>query len=231
LLGARLTRRGLAPAAVLLTLCLLPKTEAAVRPRLVEATVRAAMRVAAGDTGPQGDVPARVADLERKVRKSMQLIRLKWATAIALAVVVTGAGLATVVPKTLGAADDAAKVKTELKKFQGSWVDVYAEKASQKQEQVGDHRLKFDGETFSVADHGRVQEKGTIKLNPSKNPMEIDLRFQDRNDEEKTVLGIYTWDGENLKLCWGEPGRATRPTDFTTTPEGGFLVVVKRQGP
>src|SRR5215831_3890893 len=48
LLGARLTRRGLAPAAVLLALSLLPKAEAAVRPRLVEATVRAAMRVAAG---------------------------------------------------------------------------------------------------------------------------------------------------------------------------------------
>jgi uncharacterized protein (TIGR03067 family) len=161
----------------------------------------------------------------------MQLIRLKWATAIALAVVVSGAGLAAVVPKALGAADDTAKVKAELKKFQGTWVDVYAEKAGQKKEQVGDHRLKFDGETFSVADHGRVEEKGTIKLNPSKNPMEIDLRFQDRNNQEKTVLGIYTWDGENLKLCWGEPGGGTRPTDFTTTPEGGFLVVVKRQGP
>jgi hypothetical protein len=45
------------------------------------------------------------------------------------------------------------------------------------------------------------------------------------------VLGIYTWDGENLKLCWGEPGGEKRPTDFTTTAEGGFLVVVKRQDP
>jgi hypothetical protein len=26
-------------------------------------------------------------------------------------------------------------------------------------------------------------------------------------------------------------GGGTRPTDFTTTPEGGFLVVVKRQVP
>jgi RNA polymerase sigma factor (sigma-70 family) len=231
LLVARLTRRGLAPAAVLLALSLLPKTGAAVRPRLVEATVRAATRVAAGEEAPRGDVPARVADLERKVRQSMQLIRLKLATAIALAVVVTGAGLAAVVPKALGAAEDAAKLKAELKKFQGTWVDVYAEKAGQKQQQVGDHRLKFDGETFSVADHGRVEEQGTIKLNPSKTPMELDLRFKDRNNEEKTVLGIYTWDGENLKLCWGEPGGGTRPTDFTTTPAGGFLVVVKRQGP
>jgi uncharacterized protein (TIGR03067 family) len=135
------------------------------------------------------------------------------------------------VPRALAAADDAAEVKAELKKFQGTWVDIYAEKAGKKQEDVGDHEVKFDGETFSVADHGQVQEKGTIKLDPSKKPKAIDLRIRDRNDEEKTVLGIYTWDGKNLKLCWGEPGGENRPTEFTTTLQGGFLVVVKRQGP
>ena len=57
LLGARLTRRGVAPAAVLLALGLLPKTAAAVPARLVEATVRAAARVAAGDKLPAGRSP------------------------------------------------------------------------------------------------------------------------------------------------------------------------------
>jgi RNA polymerase sigma factor (sigma-70 family) len=230
LLGARLTRRGLTTAVILLALDLLPKTKAAVPPRLIEATVRVAACVAAGEKVPPGEVPPRVVDLERKVRKAMHLIRLKWATAFALAVVVSGAGVAAVVPRALGDGDDAAKLKAELKKFQGTWVDVYAEKAG-KELEVGGHELKFDGETFSVADHGRVEEKGTIKLNPSKHPMEIDLRFQGGNHEERTVLGIYTWNGENLKLCWGEPGGGTRPTDFTTTPAGGFLVVVKRQDP
>ena len=129
------------------------------------------------------------------------------------------------------ALDDDDKVKAELKKFKGTWVDIYAEKAGKKQEQVGDHELKFDGEAFSVADHGQVQEKGTIKLDPSKDPKEIDLRLRDRNDEEKTALGIYAWDGENLKFCWGEPGGGTRPKDFTSMPETRFLLIVKRQGP
>ncbi len=231
LLGARLTRRGVAPAAVLLALGLLPKTAAAVPARLVQATVRAAARVAAGERVPQGEVPAGVADLEKKVRKAMHLTRLRWAMAFALAVVVIGAGVTAGVSRALAAADDDPKVKAELKKFQGTWVDIYAEKAGKEQEEVGDHQLKFDGETFSVADHGHVEEKGTFKLDPSKNPKEIDLRHRDRNNDEKTVLGIYTWDGENLKLCLGEPGGGTRPKDFTTMPEGRFLVVVKRQGP
>jgi RNA polymerase sigma factor (sigma-70 family) len=230
LLGARLTRRGVVTAAVLIALGLLPKTAVAVPPRLVEATVRAAARVAASDRLPQGEVPARVADLEKRVRKAMYLTKLSWATAFALAVVVIGAGVTTEVSRARAAADDAAKVKAELKKFQGTWVDIYAEKAGKKQEEVGEHELKFDGETFSVADHGQVQEKGTFKLDPSKNPKEIDLRIRDRNDEEKTGLGIYTWDGENLKFCWGEPGDEKRPTDFTTR-EGGVLVIVKRQDP
>jgi uncharacterized protein (TIGR03067 family) len=231
LLGARLTRRGLTTAAVLLALSLLPKTAVAIPPRLVEATVRAAARVAAGEEVPRGEVPVRVADLEREVRKAMNLTRLRWAAAFALAVVVAGAGVAAVVPRAPAAADDAAEVKAELKKFQGTWVDVYAEKAGKEQEQVGDHQLKFEGESFSVADHGRVEEEGTFKLNPSRNPKEIDLRLQGGAKDEKTVPGIYTWDGENLKICLGEPGEGTRPTGFTTTPRGGFLVVVKRQGP
>src|SRR6516225_5762657 len=115
--GARLTRRGVAPAAVLLALGLLPKTAAAVPARLVEATVRVAARVAASERVTQGEVPARVADLEKKVRKAMHLTRLRWATAFALAVVVIGAGVTAGVSRALAAPDDAAKVKEELKKF------------------------------------------------------------------------------------------------------------------
>ncbi len=143
----------------------------------------------------------------------------------------TGAGLAAVVPKAPAAADDAANATAELKKLQGTWVEVSVEKAGQKQEPAGGHRIKFDGDTFSVTDHGRPRENGTLKLNPAKKPKEIDIRVQDQNNEERTVLGIYTWDGEHLKLCLGEPGGGTRPTDFTTTPAGGLLLVVKRLDP
>lgn len=44
------------------------------------------------------------------------------------------------------------------------------------------------------------------------------------------MLEIYTWDGENLKLRWGEPSEGTRQTGFATTPEGVFLVVVEPTG-
>ena len=91
-------------------------------------------RVAAGERVPQGEVPAGVADLEKKVRKVMHLTRLRWAMAFALAVVVIGAGVTAGVSRALAAADDDPKVKAELKKFQGTWVFIYAEKAGEEQE-------------------------------------------------------------------------------------------------
>jgi RNA polymerase sigma factor (sigma-70 family) len=231
LLGARLIRRGLAPAAVLLALGLLPKTAAAVPPRLVEATVRAAARVAAGEKVPRGEVPARVADLEGKVRKAMHLTGLKWAAAIALAVIVAGAGVAALVPTALAAPDDTAKAEAELKKLQGTWVIISGEKGGEKREGNGEEQLKIDGGTFSIWHGGHVEESGTIKLGPSKNPMEIDLQFEEGKKEGKTGLGIYAWDGEDLRLCVGDPGGGKRPADFTTMPEDRVLIVFKRQGP
>ena len=90
LLGTRLLRRGVAPAAVLLALSLLSKTSAAVSLRLIEAAARAATHVAAGEIVPRGEVPAGVVNLERKVRMAMHLTGLKWTTVIALDFILAG---------------------------------------------------------------------------------------------------------------------------------------------
>jgi RNA polymerase sigma factor (sigma-70 family) len=232
LLGMRLTRRGLTSAAVLLALSLLPKTAAAVPPRLVEVTVRAAARVVAGEKVTRGEVPARVVDLERKVRKAMHLSGLKWTTAFALAVVVTGAGVAAAVPRALAAADGAAKAGAELKKLQGTWLCVTFERAGDKQEAKGDEeQLKIEDETFSILHNGHVEEKGTIKLDPSKDPKQLDLQFQEGRHEGKTDLAIFAWDGAHLKICWVGDG-GNRPTDFTTKPgDNRVLLTLKRQEP
>jgi uncharacterized protein (TIGR03067 family) len=231
LLGTRLTRRGLTPAAVLLALSLLPTAAADVAPRLVEHTVRAAAGVAVGERVPRGEAPARVVDLERKARKAMQLTRLRWATAFALEVIVTGAGVAAV-PRALAVADDISRARAEQKKLQGTWVIVSAETGGEKREGDGsEEQLKIEGDAFSIEHGGHVEERGTIRLDPSKEPSEIDLQFQEGKHEGKTDLAIYAWDGANLKLCWVREGEK-RPTDFTTKPgDHRVLMVLKRQGP
>jgi RNA polymerase sigma factor (sigma-70 family) len=238
LLGARLIRRGMTPAAVLLAFGLLPKAAAAVPPRLVEATVRTAARVAAGEAVPRGDVPDRVVDLERKVRKAMHLTRLTWATAFALTVIATGAGVVAAVPRALAATDDTAKAKAELKKLQGTWLAATFEEAGVKKEvkkegegKGDEEQIQIEGESFSLWHEGKVEVTGTIKLDPSKNPREIDFQFQEGPRKGKTDLAIYAWDGANLKLCWVRDGDK-HPTDFATNPGNKrVLLILKRQAP
>jgi uncharacterized protein (TIGR03067 family) len=129
------------------------------------------------------------------------------------------------------ALEDTAKIKEQLKKLQGTWVDISFEKAGAKLEKVGEHQLKIDGETFSLSHDGKVEDKGTIKLDPSRSPREIDLQVREGKNEGKTGLGIYAWDGEDLKLCLGDLDGGTRPTDLTAMPENRVLIVLKRQGP
>jgi uncharacterized protein (TIGR03067 family) len=231
-LRGRLTRRGLAPAAVLFALGLLPKTAVAVPRRLVEATVRAAARVAVGEKVPGGDVPARVVALERKVRKAMHLTRLKWAAAFVLAGVVTGVGVVAVVPRALAAADDATTVEAELKKLQGTWLIATFEQAGTKKEATGnEEQLRIEGETFSLWHDGHLEEKGTIKLDLSRNPKAIDFQFLEGRRDGQTDPAIYTWEGANLKLCLVREGEE-RPTDFTTKPgEKRVVAIMRRQDP
>lgn len=162
----------------------------------------------------------------------MHLTRLKWATAFALAVVVTGAGLVAVVPRALAAADDAAKVEAERKKLQGTWLIAAFEQAGvSKQGEGNGEQIQIEGETFSIWHGGKVEEKGTIKLDPSKDLTKIDFQFQEGRHAGKTDLAIYAWDGADLKLCWVREGDKY-PTDFATKPgDERVLLTLKKQDP
>jgi RNA polymerase sigma factor (sigma-70 family) len=232
LLGARLTRRGLAPAAVLLALSLLSKTAPAVPAPLVEKTVGAAARVAAGDEIARGDVPARVVELERKVRKVMHLTKLKWVTAFALAATMTWGVATAVVPRALAAADGAALAESELKALQGTWrMTAFERDGARKEAEGGEEQLKIEDKTFSLWHGGHAEEKGTITIDPSRNPREIQLRFLEGKHEGKTDFAIYRRDGASLTICWVAGGE-TPPKDFTTKPgDKRVLLTLKRQEP
>jgi uncharacterized protein (TIGR03067 family) len=102
---------------------------------------------------------------------------------------VTGAGVATAVPMAIAAADDATETEAELKKLQGTWLCATFEQAGVKKEGNGsEEQLKIEGETFGLWHNGHVEEKGTIKLDPAKNPKQIDFQFQGGRREGQTDL-------------------------------------------
>ena len=78
---------------------------------------------------------------------------------------------------------------------------------------------------------GKEADQGTVKLNPSAKPKEMDITGTDGPNKGKTFLAIYELDGDTLRICYDLGGK-NRPTEFKTK-EGSqlFLVTYKREKP
>jgi uncharacterized protein (TIGR03067 family) len=78
---------------------------------------------------------------------------------------------------------------------------------------------------------GKEADQGTVKLNPSAKPKEMDITGTDGPNKGKTFLAIYELDGDTLRVCYDLSGKG-RPTEFKTK-EGTqlFLVTYKREKP
>jgi uncharacterized protein (TIGR03067 family) len=120
-------------------------------------------------------------------------------------------------------ADDARKKDTEV--IQGTWEPVGLILAG-KPEATPAKDLPtriFDGEKLTTKDPGKkTEEQATFKLDATKEPKQIDIMPKGG----KTVQGIYTLDGDTLKIAY-KIGGQERPTNLNG--EGVFVETLKRQ--
>ncbi len=118
----------------------------------------------------------------------------------------------------------------DLAELQGTWAvisSVFDGKPTSPD--VAKQRKMILRENRLIAVAGGEQKGAlTVVLDPDKAPKQIDLA---RPNGQGTARGIYALHGDELKLCYGEPGK-DRPKAFTS-PEGGrlFLLVLKREKP
>jgi uncharacterized protein (TIGR03067 family) len=114
--------------------------------------------------------------------------------------------------------DDAAK--KELKKLAGTYVMVSGESKAEKlsEDRIKDTTMKIDGAKYT-ANFGGDAVTGTLKLDPTKTPKEIDAT----DSEGKTILGIYKFKKGQFTVCFAPPGKE-RPREFTVkTGTGNFI--------
>jgi uncharacterized protein (TIGR03067 family) len=119
---------------------------------------------------------------------------------------------------------------TDDRGIQGTWLPSSAELSGSKYPDDIRKSIKLeihdDKYTVTVGD---APDKGTIKLNPSANPKEMDIIGADGPNQGKTFLCIYDLSGDKLKICY-DLSCTGRPTEFkSTTGTKLFLVTYERK--
>jgi RNA polymerase sigma factor (sigma-70 family) len=222
-LRLRLTRRGVTLSAGLLaaTLCV-ERTSAAVPSALMGPTVKAALGVAAGQIAAL--VSAEVAALMKGTLRAMLLSKLKVVALAALAVAALGGVLlihrsdgGEPVNKVLPAeAPGKAKPPKDEEAIQGTWRLVRLDQVGH--EPTKDEKAAWEAGAFkAVVTADKIVfpggSEGAYKLDPTTTPKRIDLTR--KNDTETvTVPGIYSLDGDELRLCIGRKGDTKPPASF-----------------
>ena len=116
-----------------------------------------------------------------------------------------------------------AAPKTDLDRFQGTWYLVKAlqDGKSLPEDKVKQTTIVFKGDTFRYP--GSVEyatsKEGTIKLDETKTPKEIDAI----STEKVALLGIYAMDEGGYKVSFAPAGKP-RPTELTSTPGSGYIL-------
>jgi RNA polymerase sigma factor (sigma-70 family) len=230
MLRVRLTRRGAALSSTAIVAAFSAEIQAApLPPVLFDSTLKAATFFAAGKGAVGGFVSAQAGELAKGVLHTMLMTTMKTAAALVLvlAVIIGGAGVLTY---HLSAKEADAK-KTDKEKIQGAWkvesVTMNREEGPDA-EQVKSGAWVIDAEKITVKVGGQNQES-TYQIDSTVAPKTIDITSRVEGAEKgMTMLGIYSLDGDALKIC-AKLGGEDRPTELVSKAGGETrLIVLKR---
>jgi uncharacterized protein (TIGR03067 family) len=134
--------------------------------------------------------------------------------------------LTTALVLTTGAAAQDAKKEQAL--LQGKWKAVKLEIEGKEiaANELAELKISVEGDQFIGKKGAGDPEKNQMKLDPAKKPKAIDLTPLSGPSEGMTLQGIYTLDGDTLKMCLALPG-ANRPDAFAAG-EMRVLITLQR---
>jgi RNA polymerase sigma-70 factor (ECF subfamily) len=247
MLASRLSRRGVPLSGVALAVFLAREASAGVPASLTRDTARAARLFAAGQAAATGAISAKVATLTGGVLKAMLIDTFRTSAAGLLVVAVLGVTAAGLNHRTHAAGrSDAAQpeqdrgetskndaARSDEQRLQGTWSLVKAEANGVEMPTFFEPKegsvVTIAGATWTsnfFMDGSRFR----VRLDPTSDPKAIDLHTLE--DADKTLLGIYHLDDDDLKFCICIKGKQERPSAFENYWRAGSitaLLVLRRQ--
>ena len=82
---------------------------------------------------------------------------------------------------------------------------------------------------MAIHDDGKFREEITLKLDAKQKPKAVDLKYTKGPNSGKVESGIYIVEGDTLKICINEKKDGARPTEFTSTKQNEFALVVLKK--
>lgn len=94
------------------------------------------------------------------------------------------------------------------------------------EETLADGRITIEGDRFTSTGMG-AEYAGTIALDLSASPRQLDMKFEAGPEKGNTNFGIYELAGDRLRICLATHG-TVRPSKFDSTPDSvggsGFVI-------
>ena len=133
-----------------------------------------------------------------------------------------------VVASLLFADDKPKEAKKDQDAIQGAWKVESIERGGQKSTPPG-VVLVMKGENYVVKENDQESEEGTFKLDSEKKPKTIDFKITKGNDKGKNQVGIYSIEGDTVRICVALPGQDDRPKEIAAKEGTDHIVFVMKR--
>jgi uncharacterized protein (TIGR03067 family) len=121
-------------------------------------------------------------------------------------------------------------VRQDLDLLQGSWSVTALEVEGLKMPAatLAEARIVVKGNRFTSTGMGAVY-KGTLELDASKSPRQLNMKFDAGPEKGNTNPGIYELHGDRWRICLATRGDV-RPSSFASVPGSGFALETLTRG-
>jgi uncharacterized protein (TIGR03067 family) len=125
-------------------------------------------------------------------------------------------------------ADDAA---ADLKAMQGAWqlVEVATPDGPVPADELKGAKVTIKDDKLTLEGLNPTKKEFSVKLDPSQKPKAIDLTALNDAFKGKTTQGIYSLDGDTLKVCMGNKDTKARPKEFKPGKDGDLMVLTLKR--
>ncbi len=122
-----------------------------------------------------------------------------------------------------------ALVKKELELLQGNWIVASADRDGKPDPAFKDAQVTVAGnQATRKAKDATIRV--TLQIDPTAKLKTIDATYTEGPDKGKTLQGIYAIEKDTWRLCYAATGKP-RPTEFSSKPGSGHLLLVFKRPP